>query len=220
MQQGECSTGHVALRGHGGTRLAAGNYFVVQHGEVVASLGVVGVDVENVSERLLVEDRQVVAGLLAAEAGIHAGEVGGAPRLQRSQPVRLRALRVVEIAAGQPLVEEQLDVVGVELSALHDGGEGQLLFAELPMALRDKGVQLADDGIFGVEVGDYRSAWLTLNSAGRRCPERDRPSANCRSGWAQHVLHAVRCVAGQLEKPAVTDRLPVDERIENEGSRK
>ena len=66
---------------------------------------------------LLVDHRQVVPGLVAAQAVIAVGEPVGSRSPQQPQERRLRPRRVAQLAQEQRLEEEQLDIVGIGAAA-------------------------------------------------------------------------------------------------------
>jgi RHS repeat-associated protein len=96
---------------------------------------------------------EVVPGLVPLEPGIDAREM--VPLARRQEPLEGRdgGLAVAELMADQALLKQDLHVVGIVPAGLVAGGEGLPGLAELPLALDDLRIELADDGVGRLREG-------------------------------------------------------------------
>ncbi len=95
---------------------------------------------------LLVEEHaQMVAGLVAAQAGIQAGEVRPGLDRQQHAPGQLGPAVVAVRLQQDPFVEQQLAIIGEARPARPAPGQGVAWLAELLTGLGDEAIQLADD---------------------------------------------------------------------------
>ena len=104
------------------------------------------------SALILVEHCEVVPRLVAAQAGIHAGEMITLVGLQQLQQSRFRTASVANPAEDQALQEEQFGVIRIKGAAGPARLECVLDLIEPPLALDDQGVKLAHDRIGRVRI--------------------------------------------------------------------
>lgn len=97
-----------------------------------------------------VEQRQVMAGLVACEPHVDALEVRLRTRPEQPQPAGFGPSRVARLAQQGTLMKEQLGVVRVVVAAGTASSQCLLRLSHLPVGLGDQRVQLADDGVGGL----------------------------------------------------------------------
>ncbi len=98
----------------------------------------------------MIDNTQIIAGLVALQPSIHAGEVSRWPHVQQPQQGPFRASQVAPFTQQYPFDEQQLDIFWAHLQAPPADGQGFDRLAQVAMALHDQGEQLADDGVLGV----------------------------------------------------------------------